>query len=196
MTYRGGRLHGERTLCADYMRRSGQLRDVLPSPQQRSAGGDGEEEQAAPSLHALHALWNVQGEHAAEVQLASFAACSWFGPVTRVRAAQCQSTLERLRLARALHVRSTLAHSCSTYTYTARPAAAPAAHLTMLSPSYPLGPGGRGRLSSRVPKGRRGRILVPPNVDFPVFDHPGKGLTKLKQREAAKLALRQVEVLS
>ena len=100
MTYRGGRLHGERTLCADYLRRSGQLRDVLPSPQQRSAGGDGEEEQAAPSLHALHALWNVQGEHAAEVQLASFAACSWFGPVTRVRAAQCQSTLERLRLAR------------------------------------------------------------------------------------------------
>ena len=47
-----------------------------------------------------------------------------------------------------------------------------------------------------MPKGRRGRILVPANVDFPVFDHPGKGLTKLKQREAAKLALRQVEVLS
>ena len=126
MTYRGSSLRGEPTLCADYMRRSGQLRDVL-QPQQSAADGDGSAgegaECAVSSLHALHELWNVQHEHAAEVQLASFAACSWFGPITRLRAAQCQTTLGRLRLARG-------------------------------------------------------------------------ALTKLKQREAAKLALRQVEVMS
>ena len=73
------------------------------------SGGGGEgaecaeqcaEQCAASSLRALHELWNVQHEHEAEVQLASFAACSWFGPMTRLRAAQCQNTLGRLRLAR------------------------------------------------------------------------------------------------
>ena len=63
-------------------------------------GAECAEQCAASSLRALHELWNVQHEHEAEVQLASFAACSWFGPMTRLRAAQCQNTLGRLRLAR------------------------------------------------------------------------------------------------
>ena len=52
------------------------------------------------AMRGLHALWDVEGERAAELQLASFASCSYFGPITRLRAAQCQGTLERLRLAR------------------------------------------------------------------------------------------------
>ena len=51
-----------------HMHRSGQLRDVL-QPKQGGADGDGSAgECAASSLHALHELWNVQHEHAAEVQ--------------------------------------------------------------------------------------------------------------------------------
>ena len=54
-----------------HMHRSGQLRDVL-QPQQSAADGDGSAgegaECAVSSLHALHELWNVQHEHAAEVQ--------------------------------------------------------------------------------------------------------------------------------
>ena len=52
-----------------HMHRSGQLRDVL-RPKQGAAGDDstGEgEDCAASSLHALHELWNVRDEHAAEV---------------------------------------------------------------------------------------------------------------------------------
>ena len=91
-----------------HMRHRSRILRRVVRPQQRSADGDGStgegaecaEQCAASSLRALHELWNVQHEHEAEVQLASFAACSWFGPMTRLRAAQCQNTLGRLRLAR------------------------------------------------------------------------------------------------
>ena len=91
-----------------HMRHRSRILRRVVRPQQSSADGDGStgegaecaEQCAASSLRALHELWNVQHEHEAEVQLASFAACSWFGPMTRLRAAQCQNTLGRLRLAR------------------------------------------------------------------------------------------------
>ena len=103
-----------------HMRHRSRILRRVVRPQQSSADGDGgtgedaervadgstgegaecAEQCAASSLRGLHELWNVQHEHEAEVQLASFAACSWFGPMTRLRAAQCQNTLGRLRLAR------------------------------------------------------------------------------------------------
>lgn len=72
--------------------RTGRLREVLV---QR-----GMDEPPAASLQALHELWNVDSEEAAEMHLASFAACGWFGPLSRTQAGQCQSTLARLRLVR------------------------------------------------------------------------------------------------
>ena len=68
---------------------------------------------------------------------------------------------------------------------------------------WTLGPRG-----AWIPKGGCSCALVPAPCPNPsqtraqthrlccAFRHPGGGLTKLKQREAAKLALRQVEVLS
>ena len=53
---------------------------------------------------------------------------------------------------------------------------------------------------SWMPKGGSGAHALPKPVPKPTvccaFRHPGGALTKLKQREAAKLALRQVEVMS
>lgn len=49
---------------------------------------------------ALHDLWEVSGEAEAQLQLASFVACGWFGRRTRTYAAQCKSTPQRLRLVR------------------------------------------------------------------------------------------------
>ena len=72
--------------------RIGSLRAVLTER--------GDDEPPAASLEALHEQWNVRCEREAELQLASFAACGWFGPLTRTQAGHCQSTLTRLRLAR------------------------------------------------------------------------------------------------
>ena len=74
LTLRVTGIRGPHTIATQrhmHMHRSGQLRDVL-QPQQSAADGDGSAgegaECAASSLHALHELWNVQHEHAAEVQ--------------------------------------------------------------------------------------------------------------------------------
>ena len=75
------------------------------------------------------------------------------------------------------------------------------------SPETPPVCGRRWTLGPRgawVPKGGCGCALAPAPCRNRAqthrfrcaFRHPGGGLTKLKQREAAKLALRQVEVLS
>lgn len=59
----------------------------------------GLDEAPSSTLTDLHALWDVDTEAAAELQLMSFAACGWFGPKSRTQAAQLQSTLGRLKLA-------------------------------------------------------------------------------------------------
>ena len=121
-----------------------------------------------------------------QVQLASFAACSWFGPITRLRAAQCQTTLGRLRLARG-----------AAWSRVPTPVGARKPHLSVV---------GAGLWAREALGCRRGAAAalwrprpaetVPTDTGICAFRHLGGGLTKLKQREAAKLALRQVEVLS
>ena len=59
----------------------------------------GLDEAPRSSLAELHVLWNVADEAQAELHLASFATCGWFGPVTRLKASQGQSTASRLEMA-------------------------------------------------------------------------------------------------
>ena len=58
----------------------------------------------ACSVDELRERWavgsDVRGDLARRMQVASFAASGWFGPRTRAYAAQCQSTVQRLELAR------------------------------------------------------------------------------------------------